>query len=63
MTVAFGIVLCECAAFTLALSMNIQQYALTSYAPATVGCCSKDRLWLFGLMLYALAQFFFVGGQ
>ena len=64
MSVAFGIVLCELAAFTLALSMNVQQYALTSYVPAVrSNCCSKERVWLCGLALYVLAQVFFVGGK
>jgi hypothetical protein len=57
MTVMVGVFLCEIAAFTLALSMNIQQYGLTNpNAGSSCSFCSPNKIWGGGLFLYGLSQ-------
>jgi drug/metabolite transporter (DMT)-like permease len=53
MSVGFGIGLCLIAAFTGALSMNVQQLALSS-DKWTAG--KKNGVWLIGLLLYLVSQ-------
>jgi hypothetical protein len=68
-----GIGLCLLAACTLALSMNVQCYALSSAQAEFDGlienifcgmhsCMTRNRLWSFGLLLYAFANMFYVVG-
>jgi hypothetical protein len=61
-----GVMLSMFAAMTLALSMNIQSYALSApldegiYAACT--CLNRNRLWSIGLGFYAVANGFYVVG-
>ena len=61
-SVFIGIILCEMAAATLAFSMNVQRYALTTPVDdqnrITIKGCklSRNQLWLGGLLLYAVVS-------
>jgi uncharacterized membrane protein len=57
-----GILLCELAAFTLALSMNLQRFALSVSDEwfADKKWRTRNSLWTLGLLLYALANGFYV---
>jgi uncharacterized membrane protein len=61
MPVIVGIILCELAAFTLALSMNVQRFALSVDSEwfENRKNVTRDRLWGFGLLLYGLANAFY----
>jgi hypothetical protein len=68
-SVLIGAVLCLFAACTLALSMNVQCFALTSsesdfsrLASIAGSCLSRKAVWSFGLLLYAAANGFYVIG-
>ena len=56
-----GILLCLSAAFLLAFSMNVQQFALTCDEDARVlKFVSRNVLWVMGLIIYLIAQLNFV---
>jgi hypothetical protein len=56
-----GIVLAICAAFTLALSMNVQQFALSAPIKHRIlARWGRDMIWVGGLFLYLMAQGFLV---
>jgi hypothetical protein len=56
-----GISLAICAAFTLALSMNVQQFALSaSIKHRILARWGRDAVWVGGLLLYLVAQGFLV---
>lgn len=67
-----GVSLCMLAACALALSMNIQCYALSSPEKdflnmkktflCSADCVTRNSLWSFGLLLYAFANMFYVVG-
>jgi drug/metabolite transporter (DMT)-like permease len=64
MSVVIGVVLCELAAFTLALAMNVQRFALSVEDQwfENKKYLTRNRIWVIGLMIYALANlFYFVG--
>jgi hypothetical protein len=59
--VAAGMALCIGAAFLLALSMNIQQFALSCDDDSRIiKRVPRNVLWLFGMFVYLLAQLSFV---
>jgi uncharacterized membrane protein len=57
-----GILLCELAAFTLALSMNLQRFALSVSDEWFIDkkWRTRNSLWSLGLLLYATANVFYV---
>jgi hypothetical protein len=59
--VIIGLGLCLAAAFLLAFSMNIQQYALTCPDSSKfLKYISRNALWVLGLIVYLIAQLNFV---
>jgi hypothetical protein len=56
-----GIAMALLSAFTLAISMNVQEYALTAAEDQRLIIrFGRNPLWVFGLVLYLVAQGFFV---
>lgn len=59
--VVVGMALCITAAFLLALSMNLQQYALSCPNNAKIiQIVPRTVLWGFGMFIYLLAQLTFI---
>eukprot|EP00935_MAST-01C_sp_MAST-1C-sp1_P001146 g1146.t1 len=65
-SILVGVIFSMLAAMTLALSMNIQSYALSAPLDegiyAACSCLNRNRLWTIGLLFYASANGFYVVG-
>jgi drug/metabolite transporter (DMT)-like permease len=64
MAVVVGVILCMVAAFTLALAMNVQRFALSVESEWFKGrrALTRNRLWGIGLALYGTANLFYFLG-